>query len=116
MFMCVSAFWCAEILHLACLCALRQYSLKLVVLALLASMRFECFFPFRSILRLAEAVLPTSLFSPSLQFPSDFGIEGTLSVRFEPFRSRGSPAVPKSVCCDLSLAGRPLQRSCLFTV
>jgi hypothetical protein len=70
------------------MCALRQYSLKChckVVPALLSSLRFESIFPFRSISRLAKAVLPTSLFRPSLQVPSILSIEGTLSVRLSLF-------------------------------
>jgi hypothetical protein len=58
-----------------------------VVLALLCGLHFECFFPFRSVPRLAQAVLPTSLFRPSLQTPSILSFEGTLSVRFEPFEA-----------------------------
>lgn len=58
-----------------------------MVLALLCGLHFECFFPFRSVPRLAQAVLPTSLFRPSLQTPSILSFEGTLSVRFEPFEA-----------------------------
>ena len=49
---CACFFHCAEILHPACMCALRQYSLKChckVVSALLSSMHFESFLSFRSI-------------------------------------------------------------------